>query len=270
MRTLEKTAVILAVVAFVGGPAAVLFDQWGIALKITLLLLFTWLVWLTVEVLAIRKVLHQVRGAALPEEQRPGLVLQDFTEGPVFVHSRAERPDHDIPCVDSKFLDLSEATFSVWILVDARWRKGMKTPTYLVSHTSDPDQASGYPNSFSIVHHYDSPSWGLRFHGDPKRPKPQGERNCHSLPKDVGVRLFSLRWSRRKGDVQLLIDNEVRIRLSGQVSWPSPAGEPVYLGGWVRQGWDSYIRSKLYWVRVFDSWLSEEEIGALVAERPEL
>ncbi len=57
--------------------------------------------------------------------------------------------------------------------------------------------------------------------------------------------------------------------LRGFANWPKP-GLPLSLGGWVKGGWDSYIKTKIFNVRIFDEWLSDSQILAIVDERPEM
>ncbi|MBO3832641.1 MAG: zinc ribbon domain-containing protein [Candidatus Brockarchaeota archaeon] len=194
--------------------------------------------------------------------------IQLCSDEPLFIYSR-EESGGELPTIDSCFLDWIEGTFCIWVKVVPELRE--KSYRYIFSHASDWRDETRYPNAFCIHYLKEKSSWVFLFHGDPKKEADRifAKKIPFSSTED-GVRLFSVRWRKNQAEVEVLIDDRVRCRLYPFTNWPKSANSPVYIGGWIAGGWDSYIHTKVFNVRVFDRWLNDEQIRLLLHERPEM
>jgi len=271
MDALKRMSMALGIVTTIGAPAAVYFDGWDIPLKISGLYVVAWLLWLTLEIVSLRTQATPVTSQdAVPVSTLPRPIVRQFNDEPVLIHSRNSSDDGDIPHIESQFLDCNQCTFCMWVEIKPHMLSELVEPKYIFSHTSA-DDGNTYPDSFSLLITGRKPKWRIMFHGDPEFRKPaQERREFPSLMSDVGTKLFTVRWSKTRGDVEVLIDCKKRLQLDSITNWPSPVACPVFLGGWVRGGWSSYIGAKVFDLQVFDIWLTDEQLHVILAGRPRL
>lgn len=257
---------VLTAIALVGAIiGGIKKDQQIAAIIMLALLILAWMAWVE---LRFSRLISQTKNPIIDTFPRP--VIRELYDEPVFVHSREESISGDIPTIDSRFLDFPRATFCMWVKVVPEIRKTKKN-RYIFSHTTDWRDDSGHPNAFCLYHSSASPVWGIIFHGDPQK---EGEmllkKTFLSSQGNDGIRLFSVRWRKNQGEFEVLLDNEVKFKLSGFTNWPKPGNKPIFLGGWIAGGWDSYIKTKIFDVRLFSEWLSDEQVRYILKERPDM
>lgn len=267
MQPKDKALAAVEIITAVGAIIAGFLDAKTASYVMLALFLAVWQVWLTTEVLSLRRHAAKQPRALGAQDAASQPEITALQEQPHLVYDRDSTPGHEIPSADSAFLLWEEGTFCMWVDITAELLASQRQPRYLFSHTSNPDD-SEHPDAFCLCRHHERPVWKLLFHAklDPRA----APKEFTTSTADEGVRLVAVRWDKRQGDVHVLFNDKVKLRRAGVTNWPAPGRYPVYIGGWVVRGWDSYAKTKTFDVRAYNKWLTDAQIHTLVADPPDL
>ena len=206
----------------------------------------------------------------------PDPKIQILKDEPTFIDKSKEGA---LPFVPSQFLDWEKGTLSLWIEINSELMRS-NSNRYIWSHASSWIGNSHYPNAFCFFHSGESQNWKILFYGDPRQEGSIEEiqngkdtifaKDCSSSSADKGIHLLSVRWRKKQAVAHFLIDDHIICKREKFTNWPKPAGKPVYFGGWFKGGWDSYINTKIFNVRVFDDWLTDDQIRLILRNRHEI
>jgi len=249
MRTLDKFFVAIGTIGTVGAIVAGFLGQRLSSLVMLGLFFMAWQIWLTIEVIALRKI------GVSPAKQASATARRWYLDDSLFVSSEKLNPLK----ISADFLLWPKCTVMLWVWVPPKGKGLRDSPNnrYLFAHHTGKtdDDRDAYKNQFVLRHSRSHNRWefltsnGSAEYGNSLNAKDGLEPGWHH---------FLIAWDRPRSKTIFLIDGASGGSDVSNVSfrhWPEE-GDKLFVGTWVSEWEGHFCETKLLQLRIFDDFLT--------------
>jgi len=283
-RWFDYTSLGITILSLITTIGAGLFGPLYASLVSLAILIFTWLIWLTVSIIFVQKKLRDTRRDLRSEVEecmedtpkRSKTRIIPYMPTVEYIKNNPERilVRNDKYRVRSDFLEYDQYTILFWVKLEKTF---INSPTnrYLFAYTTNPlekdkENNHKYPNAFY-----------LRIHGKQKRLeyviKGPDYKNSNVIYINihqglVGWKMISVRWFKKRETIEFNIDADFikKNKKIDKMHRPlSLSGQDLHLGGWL-DDWDGGIsRLEFFNFRIFNTHLADSELKEIYdSEKP--
>ena len=250
MSTVGKMLAAVAVIDFIGAIIAGFLGAKNAALIMIGLLLFFWLLWLTIEVVSIRSKL------SLKSKETEHPSWQYFIKEPMLISSDKKNRFK----IEPDFLLWEQCTLMLWVLVPPKGQGLRDSPSnrYILAHytgTSDGKKQT-YINQFALRHTKSRNHWNISISNN--KAQYISKRISIQDGLEPGWHHFFIAWDRSEPKLLFAIDGGKSgndISKNCFAYWPERTAEKMSVGAWPNDWEGHYCETKIYQLLIYDRYL---------------
>jgi len=251
MRMSEKVFGALGVVSTIGAIISGFLGNRFASWVMLAMLLVLWQLWLTTEVLLLRK------ERTPPRPTLPSRALR-YLDQPTLIAASKMNPVK----IESSFILWSECTVMLWVLVPPKGMGLRDSPSnrYLLAHhTGDAEAKNAYKNQFCL-RHSGSARWEFQCSNEKAE---YGRALTITDGLEPGWHHLMVAWDRSVLRQVFVIDGGEGgndLSQSSFESWPQRLAAKVYVGTWVSEWHGHFAETKLYDLVVLNRFVTSGDL----------